>query len=43
MNAMAYLRARFPQFLRLSWLVLALVLAACNSGGNNTGGGVPGY
>jgi hypothetical protein len=47
MTALAYLRARYPTLLRLGWLALVIVLAACNNGAANSGsgggGGGPGY
>jgi hypothetical protein len=43
MNALASLHARHPHLVRLASLALLLVLAACNSGDNSGGGGVPGY
>jgi hypothetical protein len=39
MSTVAYLRSRFPNALHWSWLVIVVLLAACNNGSNASGGG----
>ena len=43
MDNLRFLQIRFPGLLRWAWLALVVVLAACNQGSGNDGGGGPAY
>jgi hypothetical protein len=43
MNNLRMIQIRYPGLVRWAWLALLLVLAACNQGSNDGGGGGPAY
>ena len=43
MNNLRMILIRYPSLAWWAWLALPLVLAACNQGGNDGGGGGPAY